>query len=302
MDALSTKFEAYLLTEKRVSHNTFVAYKRDLKQFFAYLADNKLELRDITVDRFRDYLGHLKHASLTARSVARKISAIRLFFAYAHEKTGIENPVQDLTLPKIEQKLPNFVPEDDITNLLRIADRDTSRIGMRNRVMLYLLYVSGMRISELTKLQVDHIYFDTGFIAVHGKGDKERMIPVPMPMLDLIRDYLNTAHYNVQAKKTDGQTSPYLFPIMYGGKLKPITRQAFWIILKNLWGKTGIQRQLSPHTLRHSFATHMLKNGADLRSLQLLLGHENLATVAIYTHVETSHLRDIYDKKHPRSE
>ena len=197
---------------------------------------------------------------------------------------------QQLTFPKIEKRLPNYLSEQEIEILLQMADRDTSTLGKRNKVMLYLLYVTGLRITELTTLKTSAIQWDTGFLHVEGKGGKQRMIPLPQPMrsLELLKEYAD--------KQRD-----YLFPIRYAGTIRPITRQAFWGILKQLWKKTGIAKSISPHQLRHSLATHLLKRGADLRSLQLLLGHENLSTVQIYTHVETSHLRTIYNKKHPRS-
>jgi integrase/recombinase XerD len=156
-----------------------------------------------------------------------------------------------------------------------------------------------MRISELTHLNISDIRFDIGILSINGKGGKERMVPVPQAMLDMLRDYLNAMRVRMKAK--DDATPDYVFPVCYGNKIKPISRQSCWIILQNLCKKAGIKRHISPHILRHSLATHLLKNGADVRSIQIILGHENLATMQIYTHVETGHLRKVYDKKHPRS-
>jgi integrase/recombinase XerD len=167
---------------------------------------------------------------------------------------------------------------------------------------MYLLYVSGMRISELVHMRVSDIQFDTGFLKITGKGEKERLIPVPEAMRQMLREYLETAHRDFMTKKGGTVHNDYLFPTWYAGTIKPITRQACWMILNSLWLKTGIQKTISPHQLRHSLATHMLKNGVDLRSLQQILGHENIGTVEIYTHVEVSHIREVYDKKHPRSQ
>ena len=164
--------------------------------------------------------------------------------------------------------------------------------------MLYLLYVTGLRITELVSLIISNIHFDTGILEVHGKGGKGRVIPLPTPTLDMIRAYLESVHKKFI--EAHGQTD-YLFPTLYASAIKPITRQSFWQVLKDLCKKTTIQKAISPHTLRHSLATHLLKNGAHLRSLQMLLGHENISTVQIYTHVEVSYLRHVYDKKHPRS-
>lgn len=288
--SIVTKFEAYLLTERRVAHNTFNAYKRDLAQFVLFLTEQKITLEQATIDHIKRYLHHLKSNAVTARSMARKLSALKLFFSYAHEYAGFADIAHDIQAPKLEKKLPTFLTEQEIAHLLQVADADTSEQGIRNKTMLYLLYVSGMRISELTQIRVSDIHTDTEFITIRGKGGKERMVPLQQEMLDLLRAYMPSV-----------RGSEYLFSVRYGGVIKPISRQACWHILNGLWKKTGIARTISPHLLRHSLATHMLKNGADLRSLQLLLGHETIATVQIYTHVETTHLRSVYDTKHPRS-
>jgi integrase/recombinase XerD len=298
-DALQTQFESYLLTEKRVCVNTFSAYQQDIAQFVSYLEHNQKTLEQTTIADVKDYLRYLKETLvLSARSITRKISALKVLFAYAHERHGMPNLAQDLTFPKLEKKLPEYLSEQEIEKLLATADADTSLHAQRNKVLLYLLYVSGMRISELTNLAISSIHFDTGFIHVQGKGGKGRMIPLPAPILGLLKTHIATVQNSAQAhhQKTD-----YLFPIIYAGTIRPITRQACWTIVTQLCKKAGIERKISPHKLRHSLATHMLKSGADLRSLQMLLGHENLATVQIYTHVETSYLRNIYNKKHPRS-
>lgn len=291
--SIIVKFEAYLLTERRVAKNTFSAYKQDLAQFVAFLAEHKLTVEQASVDDIKRFLGYLKSNDIGSRSMARKISALKLFFSYAHEYAGFVDIAYDLQAPKLDKKLPTFLSEYEIAHLLQVADNDTSEHGVRNKVMLYLLYVSGMRISELTMLRLSDIHADTGFVSIRGKGGKERMVPVPQEMTTLLNNYMHTVRNNEQ--------SEFLFPVRYAGKVKAISRQACWHILNALWKQTGIARTISPHMLRHSLATHMLKNGVDLRSLQMLLGHENISTVQIYTHVETTHLRSVYDKRHPRS-
>jgi integrase/recombinase XerD len=300
MSALLTKFHAYLLTEKRVAPNTFSAYKRDIDQFVAYLKIQNRFLEKAQQDDIKEYLKYAKETlHLTARSLTRKIASLKVLFLYLHEHHGMPNVAQDLVFPKLEKKLPSYLSESEIRRLLEAAENDTSQIGMRNKVILYLLYVSGMRISELIALKISHLHFDTGFIDVQGKGGKARMVPIPQPVLELIKEYLSTVH----AAFTDNgkRQTDFVFPTYYGKIIKPITRQAVWIALKTLCKKSGLEKSIHPHQLRHSLATHMLKNGVDLRSLQMLLGHENLATVQIYTHLETSYLRKVYDKKHPRS-
>lgn len=303
MMTLLTKFEAYLLTEKCVARHTFFAYKRDILQCTQLLSlTSDAAILAVDKQQIRTYLGMLKDMNISARSAARKLSSLKLFFTYVGQLHPMEHPIQDIQLPKIEHKLPHVVVESEMAQLLQVADTQTSAVGIRNKVMLYLMYVTGMRVSELVKLHIDDLLFESGFVLVRGKGGKQRHIPLPEPMIHMLKTYLETAHPNRTCLHKHQQASPYLFSITYGGTFKPLTRQAFWMILKDLWAKTGIERPLSPHIVRHSLATHLLKNGADLRSLQLILGHENLSTVQMYTHVETSHLREVYNKKHPRSE
>lgn len=294
-----TKFEAYLLTEKCVSLNTIAAYKTDLEQFIDFLQKlHPQEPAAIATEDIRSFLQHLFALGLKTSSVSRKISSLKAFFTYAHSNVEWDDIAEDIEFPKSERTLPKYLSEQEIELLFQAADRDTTYCGVRNKVMIYLLYVSGMRISELTHLRLTDIQIDRGLVIVHGKGDKERIVPLPESMLLLLQHYI--ALLQVSSINNHG-TVLFLFPIFYAGVIKPISRQALWGIMKDLWKKTGISKTISPHQLRHSFATHMLKHGADLRSLQLLLGHEHLSTVQMYTHVEKSYARTIYDKKHPRS-
>ena len=171
--------------------------------------------------------------------------------------------------------------------------------------MVYLLYASGMRVSELVSLTTEQIQFDTGFVSLMGKGNKERMVPLPKNVLELLRYFLDHIYPKLMPKPKEGKElkkdKNYLFFSAYAGQLKPISRQSFWIILKKILAKACIYKDISPHTLRHSLATHLLKSGANIRSLQQLLGHEQISTVQIYTHLEKSHVRRVYDKKHPRA-
>ena len=295
---LITKFEAYLLTEKRVSRNTLSAYSRDLAQFEGFLHVEKLNLRTVSVDDLKMFLKVLHDRKLSSRSIARKIAALKRFYIYLSSRLEYENIAQDLIVPKIKKSLPEYLSEEEIEQLFKMAQKDTSKQGSRNLIMLYIMYATGMRVTELVQLKVSHIQFDVGCIRVDGKGGKQRMIPIPEPICRMFKVYLKKYHQLFIDKH--GVTE-YLFPIQYGKKIKHISRQSFWTILKCIWKKAAINRSISPHKLRHSFATHMLKKGANLRSLQLLLGHENISTVQVYTHVETSYLRKIYDKKHPRS-
>ena len=302
MDLIVSQFEAYLLAEKRVSSNTLTSYMCDINQFFNFLKLKNINLNAIEIKHVKEFLRFLKEEQLSsARSMGRKISTLKVFFKFANQQFGLQNLAIDLTFPKIEQKLPNYLSEEDIEKLLNHALKDTTDLGVRNKLMLYMLYITGMRITELITLTISSIQFDTGFISISGKGGKGRMVPIPQSTVMEINTYLKTVHNRLLGKNREFLSTDYLFPVLYAGKIRHITRQAFWGILKKLAIESGVNKTLSPHKLRHSLATHLLKNGANLRTLQLLLGHENLSTVQIYTHIDTGYLRKIYDKYHPRS-
>lgn len=296
------QFHAYLLTEKRVSNNTFLAYKQDLEQLDQFLVKEKVKLNEITKRHLNSYLKRLKDQGLSAKSLSRKISSLKLFFKFLHERYKLQNCAKALIFPKLEKTLPNYLSEHEIEQLLAAANKDTSDKGIRNKVMLYLLYATGMRVTELISLTADRIYFDTGFIGVVGKGNKERMIPLPKNILELLRYYLEHIYFKLLPKSVQcDQTKRYLFVAYYNSKVKPLSRQSLWILLKKVLRQAAIVKNISPHSLRHSLATHLLRNGADLRSLQMLLGHQNLATVQVYTHLGNKEIRRVYDQKHPRA-
>lgn len=299
MRHIATQFQAYLLTEKRVSRNTYDAYAVDMEQLMLFLVKRKKRFDNATHEDLTSFLRYLKSSlKLSARTIARKISSIKTFYHYVNERHGYPNSAADLIFPKLEKRLPEYLTEQEVEKLFECADADGSDLGVRNKVMLMLLYVTGMRISELVSLTISSIQFDEGLVRVAGKGGKERMVPLAQPMMPVLQDYLDRVLPNIVQGRRENE---YLFPVRYGSEIKPISRQAFWVILKKIALSVTSKKTISPHKLRHSLATHMLKKGADLRSLQLLLGHENLSTVEIYTHVEMSYARAIYDKKHPRS-
>ncbi len=293
------QFEAYLLTEKRVSHNTFQAYKKDIEQLASFFTEHNIILHEAKSDHVKQFVHHLHARGMNARSIARKISSIKAFFLYAHEQCGLPNITENMVVPKLEKKLPRYLSEQEIQKLFAVTSIDTSDIGARNRIMLLLMYTTGVRVSELINLRTSDAHFDTRLITVQGKGGKVRMIPLHHDIIPQLKEYLNGSHERFMRKHKC--STDWLFPVFYRRKAKPITRQAFWGTLNGVCALAGIKRAISPHKLRHSLATHMLKNGMDLRSLQLLLGHERIATVQIYTHVEKDFLRKVYDKKHPRS-
>jgi len=296
-------FETHLLTEKRVSNNTFLAYKKDIEQLLNFLEKEKIDPKNCNKNHLKKLLRVLKKQGLKAKSLSRKISSIKLFFSFLNERFDVANKAEGLVFPKLEKTLPNYLTEEEIQILFEETSRDDSIKGLRNKVMLYLLYASGMRVSELINIKIDQIQFDTGFVKLEGKGNKERMVPLPKNILDLLRFYIDHVHKKIVSKSKQNLASKqnYLFVCLYKNQLKTLTRQALWGILKKILLQAGIDKKISPHSLRHSLATHLLKNGANIRSLQLLLGHEQISTVQIYTHLEKSQIRKVYDKKHPRA-
>lgn len=271
---------------------------RDIKQLEEFLSARSYDIAHATQETLMHFLTHLKEQHCTARSMARKISSMKVFFGWAQKQYGYTNPTEHIKSPKLEKKLPQYLSEKEVEELFSVAAQDSSDLGKRNSMMLNLLYVSGVRISELTHLKCSHIDHESSTLIIEGHGSKGRVVPIPAASSLLLKNYIADVHAKFVAQH--GHTD-YLFPIMYGQIIKPISRQSFWSILKDLCEKTTIQRTISPHQLRHSLAAHLLKRGADLRSLQMLLGHEHVSTVQIYTHLETGYLRKIYDKKHPRS-
>ncbi len=298
-------FETYLLTEKRVCPNTFVAYKRDIDQFSDFFKKNKISIKKCNKNHLKKFLKFLNNQGLTAKTISRKISSLKSLFNYLTERFKVSNAASGLVFPKLEKTLPVYLTQQEMQTLLQTANKDNSNRGIRNKVMLYLLYASGMRVSELVSLTIDQVHFDTGFISLVGKGNKERLVPLPKNVLGLIRYYIDSVYSKLLPKKKDMQHEAkqhnFLFFSFYKNKIKAISRQSFWIILKAILTKSKIFKNISPHSLRHSIATHLLKSGADIRSLQLLLGHEQLSTVQVYTHLEKSQVRKVYDKKHPRA-
>ena len=291
-------FQAYLLTQKRVSRNTLESYMVDINQLKEYLIKNNLNFPDLKQENLTDFLRKIKRKfSLGAKTLSRKISSIKSLYKYLNQHYGLQDLSLNLIFPKLEKRLPNFLNENEICQILQYTKTDNSIIGLRNEILLTLLYATGIRISEAINLKISGIRFEENLITVEGKGGKERLIPISQDLSEHLKEYINIYHHNLL---NDNRDTDFLFPVKYSKKVKALTRQAAWSILKTLVKKSGVQKRVSPHTFRHSLATHLLQKGANLRSLQVWLGHENLSTVEIYTHLNTDHLRKIYDDKHPR--
>ncbi len=290
---LIDQFMIYLRIEKGASKNTLEAYKRDLNELADFLKEKDVSLNEIDIDMLSNYV-KLLSKRLSRRSLARNISAIRTFFRFlVSEGILMENPARLLEVPKISKTLPGILNEHEIELLLNQPPISTP-IGLRDKAMIELLYATGVRVSELVHLRINDMDFNNGYIKVMGKGSKERFIPVGEKALNIIKEYIKEARQKFDKKKG----SPYLF---LNNRGEPFTRQGFWKMLKSYAKKAGIKKRITPHIIRHSFATHLLKNGADLRSVQMMLGHSDISTTQIYTHIDRSYLKEVYNRCHPRA-
>jgi len=287
----------FIQVERQLSVNTLASYRRDLESYVNFLqnAEGMADFNRVERTTILRHLEQLRAQGKTSRTIARHISSIRSFHQFLlREKRAESDPTVHLEMPTIEQKLPNILSIEEIEALLMAPNRSKPQ-GIRDLAMLELLYGSGMRISELIALDLADIHLTMGFVRVFGKGGKERIIPLGKSALSAISSYLNNARGQLQVKypKTDA------FFINQRGKR--LTRQGCWKLMKEHALKAGIQHELTPHTLRHSFATHLVENGADLRAVQEMLGHADISTTQIYTHISKTRLSEVYKQFHPRA-
>jgi len=284
------KFVTYLEIEKNASQYTIINYKIDLKEFNHSLKQKPLE--NITHVDVRLFLAHMKERNISKRSTARKMSCLRSFFKFLCREGYIKsNPASGLRTPKLQKKLPLFLDTNEVVKLIESPDL-SDVYGLRDRAVLETLYSSGIRVGELVGLNKENIDFISGVIKVYGKGKKERLAPVGDRALRAVRNYLEKLHpLNIKEKKA----------VFLNKSGRRMSDRAVRRILEKYIRKTSLNEKISPHSLRHSFATHLLDRGADLRSVQELLGHANLSTTQIYTHVTTERLKSTYDKVHPRA-
>ncbi len=292
MDDLIEQFLSYMITEKGASENTVSAYEKDLRKLKSFVEEKGEDIRRIDTGMLTEYVNYLS-CRISKRSLARNISAIRTFFKFlVLEGIISDNPSRFLEIPKVSKPLPNILSKHEIELLLEQPDPSKER-GIRDRAMLELLYATGLRASELVKLRLEDVNLDVGYVKVMGKGLKERFVPVGKKAICALKQYINGAR-----RKFDRNGSPYLF---LNNRGKPFTRQGFWKMVKLYARKAGINKKITPHVIRHSFATHLLENGADLRSVQLMLGHSDISTTQIYTHLDRSYMKNVYKRCHPRA-
>lgn len=289
-----SSFLDFCLVEKGLATNTIESYRLDLERFIGFIEAEKQALDSLRPGTLQAYVDSLYQARLSARTIARHITTLRNFCGFLLEEGVLaSDPSPFLTLPRQWKNLPKYLNKNELESLISAPD-EARPIGLRDRAMIEFLYATGLRVSELCKLRLSDLEANMGVVKVTGKGNKQRLVPVGKSALAAVERYLEAAR-SVLLK---GRSSPYLFVTARGGCL---TRQAFWKLLGLHGRKAGIFRDLTPHVIRHSFATHLLEGGADLRSVQTMLGHSDIATTEIYTHVMRSRLKQTVEQHHPRA-
>lgn len=284
---------AVLLVERGLAAHSVSSYRNDLKTFGVWLAARGLDVTRCERADLRRYISELRGRGLSARSTARALAALRGLYRYLLERNETrQDPTLELETPKLMRALPYFLSAEEVESLLSAPDVATP-LGLRDRAMLETIYATGVRVSELVGLKVSQLRLDPGYLRVWGKGNKERIVPVGSSALEWLERYLGVAR-----PKLDTRHSEMLFLSRRG---EGMTRQMFWILIKRYGKHAGITTHLSPHVMRHSFATHLLEHGADLRAVQAMLGHSDISTTEIYTHITRERLRQLYDRAHPRA-
>jgi integrase/recombinase XerD len=287
-DSNLRSFLNYLLVDKGLSNNTVKAYEADISSFFQWLDNEDLKYKNLQEDHINQYISFLFQRKMRSSSVNRKISSIKSFYIFLVKRNFVQNsPLNDLVTPKQEKYLPESMSEAEVDKLLNSPDV-SNKIENRDKAMIEMLYATGMRISELVNLKITDVDMKRCVVKVFGKGSKERLVPFGETALDSLRSYLNEREQSSSKE------------IFLSNRGKKMTRVAFWQRVKIYLIRENLKNSISPHTLRHAFATHLLNRGADLRTVQLLLGHSDLSTTQIYTHIAKQRLSDVLKKHHPR--
>jgi integrase/recombinase XerD len=288
------QFLHYLIVEKGLAKKTIEAYSHDLNRFVRHFKKKGTEdLTKASKLDVRAFLMVLKREGLSSRTIARNLVALRTFFRFLIQEGSLEvNPAEELESPATAKKLPGTLSLTEVERLLEQPDVGTL-LGMRDRAMLEVLYATGMRVSELVQLPTHQINLEGGFVLLYGKGSKERVVPLGSEAMKWVTLYLK----RVRGSLEKGKESPFLFINRSG---KGMSRQRFWRSMKNYGQKAGLRKRITPHLLRHSFASHLLERGADLRSVQMMLGHADISTTQIYTHVAGERLKKVHQRHHPR--
>jgi integrase/recombinase XerD len=294
METEIRSFINYLRVDKGLSANTIENYRRDVEKFAVLVRERELSIKEIKRGDVVDFLASLYHRGLDSRSVARHLATLRHFFRFAvAEEFIVDDPAMTIESPKILQPLPQFLSIEEVDRLIAAPDIRTP-LGLRDRAMIEMMYSTGIRVSELCNIRLTDLKADPGCLHCIGKGDKERLVPVGRRAIETVQKYLSESRPILLRDRV----SPYLF---LGQRGRPISRITFWQLISAYGRKAHLNKRLKPHMLRHSFATHLLDRGADLRSVQMMLGHSDISTTQIYTHVVEERLKQVYKAHHPRA-
>lgn len=293
MNALMREFVEYLQNDKKVARNTLQSYTRDIKQFSDYIDARNLELDKVSSGDMHSYITYMQLEGKAPSSVSRSVASVRALYGYLHLKGFVSSdPTYRLKTPKAEKKLPSVLTTSEVNSLLKCPDTATSK-GMRDKAMLELLYATGIKVSELISLNRADLDLDFGYIKCVGENDA-RIVPLGKTAIRAVRDYMTGA----RASMVNTSSENALFVNCNGTRM---TRQGFWKLIKSYADKANIKKDITPHTLRHSFAAHLLENGADLASVQEMLGHKDIVSTQVYTKLMKNHIREVYNKAHPRA-
>ena len=295
VDELIESFINYIIVECGLSRNTILSYSHDLQLFTNFLLSKKIsDFNNVRPDTITSFIISEKKRGLSASSISRALVSIRMLYKFQISEGKLQtNPFAVIDSPKLWKRLPMVLSVDKVDSLLSVPDVNT-KLGVRNKAILELLYATGARVSEVAAIQMDWVNFEYGYVKCRGKRSKERIVPLGTKAIEAIQNYLKVARTEIK----NSRHSPYVFISKTG---KPLRRENIWKIVRNCALKAGIHERISPHKLRHSFATHLLENGADLRSVQEMLGHVNISTTQIYTHVSKQHLKAVHQQFHPRA-
>lgn len=294
-DSVLRRYVQYLCLERSYSKNTLDAYRRDLQKLLVFYADNHIDYRAVTLEQLDQFAGQLREEGIQARSVARILSGVRSFYRFLTlEKEVDQDPTELLESPQIGKHLPEVLSVEEIDSIINVIDVSKPE-GVRDRAIIEVLYGCGLRISELCNLRISQLYLEDKYIRVKGKGSKERLVPIEGVAIDRVREWLVTRMgYKVKPSEED-----YVFVSLTRGSR--LSRISLFVYIKDYAERAGIKKNISPHTFRHSFATHLLEGGANLRAIQMMLGHEDISTTEIYMHIDKSKLRTEILEHHPRN-
>ncbi len=294
-DSILRRYVQYLCLERSYSKNTLDAYRRDLQKLLVFYADNHIDYRMVTLEQLDQFAGQLREEGIQARSVARILSGVRSFYRFLTlEKEVEQDPTELLESPQIGKHLPEVLSVEEIDSIISVIDVSKPE-GIRDRAIIEVLYGCGLRINELCNLRISQLYLEDKYIRVKGKGSKERLVPIEGVAIDRVREWLVTRMgYKVKPSEED-----YVFVSLTRGSR--LSRISLFVYIKDYAERAGIKKNISPHTFRHSFATHLLEGGANLRAIQMMLGHEDISTTEIYMHIDKSKLRTEILEHHPRN-